>query len=92
MQPYQLLTTAYHARGFKVDSFEQDGVPVLMGNMAASPQDMAVYERVEILRGANGLLHGAGNPAATVNLVRAAAARVRLRRQRVRWQLGPLPR
>ena len=70
VQPYQLLTTAYYARGFKVDSFEQDGVPVLMGNMAASPQDMAVYERVEILRGANGLLHGAGNPAATVNLVR----------------------
>ncbi|MFM9894259.1 TonB-dependent siderophore receptor [Achromobacter xylosoxidans] len=70
VQPYQLLTTAYYARGFKVDSYEQDGVPVLMGNMAASPQDMAVYERVEILRGANGLLHGAGNPAATVNLVR----------------------
>ncbi|WP_370641268.1 TonB-dependent siderophore receptor [Achromobacter sp. MY14] len=70
VQPYQLLTTAYYARGFKVDSFEQDGVPVLMGNMAASPQDMAVYERVEILRGANGLMHGAGNPAATVNLVR----------------------
>lgn len=68
--PYQLLTTAYYSRGFKVDSYEQDGVPVLMGNMAASPQDMAVYERVEILRGANGLLHGAGNPAATVNLVR----------------------
>ena len=43
VQPYQLLTTAYYARGFKVDSFEQDGVPVLMGNMAASPQDMAVY-------------------------------------------------
>ncbi|CAB3666604.1 outer membrane receptor for ferric coprogen and ferric-rhodotorulic acid [Achromobacter marplatensis] len=70
VQPYQMLTTAYYARGFKVDSFEQDGVPVLMGNMAASPQDMAVYERVEILRGANGLMHGAGNPAATVNLVR----------------------
>lgn len=70
VQPYQLLTTAYYARGFKVDSFEQDGVPVLMGNMAASPQDMAVYERVEILRGANGLMHGSGNPAATVNLVR----------------------
>ncbi len=70
VQPYQLLTTAYYARGFKVDSYEQDGVPVLMGNMAASPQDMAVYERVEILRGANGLMHGSGNPAATVNLVR----------------------
>jgi len=70
VQPYQLLTTAYYARGFKVDAFELDGVPVLMGNMASSPQDMAVYKRVEILRGANGLLHGAGNPAATVNLVR----------------------
>ncbi|OZI75079.1 TonB-dependent siderophore receptor [Bordetella genomosp. 12] len=70
VQPYQLLTTAYYARGFKVDSFEQDGVPVLMANTAASPQDMAVYERVEILRGANGLMHGSGNPAATVNLVR----------------------
>lgn len=69
VQPYQQLTTAYYARGFKIDSFEEDGVPVLMGNTAAPPQDMAMYERVEILRGANGLLHGSGNPAATVNLV-----------------------
>ncbi|AMD47538.1 amino acid ABC transporter substrate-binding protein [Bordetella holmesii F627] len=75
VQPYQLLTTAYYAHGFKVDSFEQDGVPVLMGNTAASPQDMAVYERVEILRGANGLMHGSGNLAATVNLVRKRAQR-----------------
>lgn len=69
VQPYTLLTTGYYARGFKIDSFEQDGVPILMGNTAAPPQDMAIYERVEILRGANGLLHGSGNPAATVNLV-----------------------
>lgn len=70
VQPFQLLTTAYYVRGFKVDSFELDGVPALLGNLASSPQDMAVYERVEILRGSNGLLHGSGNPAATVNLVR----------------------
>ncbi|MGE8358342.1 MAG: TonB-dependent siderophore receptor, partial [Microvirgula sp.] len=57
-------------RGFKVDSFELDGVPALLGNTASPPQDMAVYERVEILRGSNGLLHGTGNPAATVNMVR----------------------
>lgn len=69
VQPFQLLTTAYYARGFKIDSFEQDGVPVLMGNMASPQQDMAMLERVEILRGANGLLHGSGNPAATINLV-----------------------
>ncbi|HCL3251560.1 TPA: Fe(3+)-pyochelin receptor FptA [Pseudomonas aeruginosa] len=70
VQPFQLLTTAYYVRGFKVDSFELDGVPTLLGNTASSPQDMAIYERVEILRGSNGLLHGTGNPAATVNLVR----------------------
>ncbi len=70
VQPFQLLTTAYYVRGFKVDSFELDGVPALLGNAASSPQDMAIYERVEILRGSNGLLHGTGNPAATVNLVR----------------------
>ncbi|MGE7955563.1 TonB-dependent siderophore receptor [Pseudomonas sp. NPDC089530] len=70
VQPFQLLTTAYYVRGFKVNSFELDGVPALLGDTASSPQDMAVYERVEILRGSNGLLHGTGNPAATVNLVR----------------------
>lgn len=69
IQPYQLLTTGYYARGFKVDSFQQDGVPILMGNTASPPQDMVMYERVEILRGANGLMQGTGNPSATVNLV-----------------------
>ncbi|MEQ4619157.1 MAG: TonB-dependent siderophore receptor [Corticimicrobacter sp.] len=69
VRPYVGLTTGYYARGFAVDAFQQDGVPVLMGQTASAPQDMAMYERVEILRGANGLLHGMGNPAATVNLV-----------------------
>ncbi len=71
--PFVLLTTAYYARGFQINSFELDGVPALMGNMASSPQDMAVYERVEILKGSNGLMHGMGNPAATVNMVRKHA-------------------
>ncbi len=69
VQPYQQLTTGYYARGFKIDAFQQDGVPVLLGGTASAPQDMAMYERVEILRGAAGLLAGAGNPSATVNLV-----------------------
>ncbi|WP_049058810.1 TonB-dependent siderophore receptor, partial [Achromobacter xylosoxidans] len=75
VQPHHHLTTAYYARGFQIESFEQDGVPAMMGNRAAAPEDMAIYERVEILRGANGLLHGAGNPSATVNLVRKRAQR-----------------
>ncbi|ALX85025.1 amino acid ABC transporter substrate-binding protein [Achromobacter denitrificans] len=75
VQPHHHLTTAYFARGFQIESFEQDGVPAMMGNRAAAPEDMAIYERVEILRGANGLLHGAGNPSATVNLVRKRGQR-----------------
>ncbi|MBY9653803.1 TonB-dependent siderophore receptor [Pseudomonas aeruginosa] len=75
VQPYQLLTTGYYARGFKIDSFQQDGVPIQMGQMASPPQDAGIYERVEILRGANGLMQGSGNPAATVNLVPKRAPR-----------------
>ncbi|QXG81312.1 TonB-dependent siderophore receptor [Rhodospirillum rubrum] len=70
VQPYQQLTTQYYVRGFQADSFEIDGSPVGIGYQASSPQDMAVYDRVEILRGSNGMLHGSGNPAATINLVR----------------------
>ncbi|WP_287495964.1 TonB-dependent siderophore receptor [Pandoraea sp. CB10b_02] len=69
VQPYVLLTTAFYSRGFKLDAFEQDGVPVLMANTAAGPQDMTPYERVEIIRGSAGLFHGTGNPAGLVNLV-----------------------
>ncbi len=69
VQPYVLLTTAFYSRGFKLDAFEQDGVPVLMANTAAGPQDMTPYERVEIIRGATGLFHGTGNPGGLVNLV-----------------------
>lgn len=68
-QSYTLLTNAYYSRGFKVDSFEENGVPVLMGQTAAPSQNVDMYERVEVLRGASGLLHGSGNPAATINLV-----------------------
>ncbi|QIE91422.1 succinate--CoA ligase subunit alpha (plasmid) [Pseudomonas nitroreducens] len=75
VQPYQLLTTGYYARGFKIDSFQQDEVPIQMGQMASPPQDAGIYERVEILRGANGLMQGSGNPAATVNLVPKRAPR-----------------
>lgn len=69
VRPYVQLTTSYSVRGFQIDAFEQNGVPILLGNTASAPQDMAMYERVEILRGATGLMHGTGNPAATVNLV-----------------------
>lgn len=58
-------------RGFEVNNFQFDGIPtsLYMDNNPAT----ALFERVEIVRGATGLLNGAGDPSATVNLVRKSA-------------------
>lgn len=63
--------TYYSARGFDVTNFLMDGVgmPFADGNQQGDI-DTAVYERVEVLRGANGLLSFTGNPSATINFVR----------------------
>ena len=44
-----------------------------MGNMASSLPRYGCLWNVEILKGSNGLMHGMGNPAATVNMVRKHA-------------------
>lgn len=65
---------AFYSRGFRIDNYEYDGVPTTMydntSNFGDNASDMALYDRVEVIRGANGLLTGAGNPAAVINLVR----------------------
>jgi outer membrane receptor for ferric coprogen and ferric-rhodotorulic acid len=58
----------YYARGFSVENFQYDGIPTLRNSAYSSSQtlsDMAIYDRVEILKGATGLLTGAGAPGAT---------------------------
>lgn len=63
--------TYYSARGFDVTNFLVDGVGLPFANgQQEGDVDTAVYERVEVLRGANGLLSFTGNPSATVNFVR----------------------
>ncbi|MCU1734440.1 TonB-dependent siderophore receptor [Pseudomonas sp. 20P_3.2_Bac4] len=64
---------AFQSRGFVLtdESYMVDGV----AGQAYAPggwmsPDMAIYDRVEVLRGASGLLVGAGNPGGAVNLVR----------------------
>ena len=63
--------TYYMARGFDITNFQYDGigVPFVYGNVQGD-LDTALFERVEVLRGANGLMSGTGNPSATVNFVR----------------------
>ena len=63
--------TYYSARGFDITNFQYDGigVPFVYGNVQGD-LDTAQFERIEVLRGANGLMSGIGNPSATINFVR----------------------
>lgn len=61
------------ARGFDVNNFQFDGVPTATGNVGIETLNTAIYDRIEIVRGATGLLNGAGDPSAAVNLVRKHA-------------------
>ncbi|TMO09291.1 TonB-dependent siderophore receptor [Pseudoalteromonas sp. S558] len=62
--------TYFKARGFEITNFQVDGlgIPQSSGSIQGS-LDTSIYDRVEIVRGANGLMTGAGNPSATVNMV-----------------------
>ncbi len=59
----------YFSRGFEVQNFEIDGVPTVK-RMDNYTQSMAMYDRVEVVRGATGLISGLGSPSATINLIR----------------------
>lgn len=62
----------FYSRGFMIDNYQVDGVPVLVDprwNIGDTLSDTAIYDRVEVVRGATGLMTGAGSPAASVNMV-----------------------
>lgn len=65
---------SFYARGMYVDNIMYDGLPVSLDSSNLSQDllvtNMAIYDRVEIVRGATGLVQGAGNPSAAINLVR----------------------
>lgn len=70
---------SFQSRGFTMDNVKEDGISSSfqnsvsgMGFSEASSEspDLAIYDRLEILRGAAGLTQGNGEPGGTVNLVR----------------------
>lgn len=63
--------TEIYSRGFAVKNFQVDGIPrSTVYGFDDSISDMAVFDRVEVVRGATGLLNGVGDPSAAVNMVR----------------------
>jgi outer membrane receptor for ferric coprogen and ferric-rhodotorulic acid len=60
-----------YVRGLEIDNIQVDGIsrPSTYG-FNDDLADMAIYDRVEVVRGATGLMSGTGDPSATVNLIR----------------------
>lgn len=74
---YETHRAGFTARGFDVDNLQIDGVPTTWDQPWSSGEvvgSLAGYERVEVVRGATGLMTGAGNPSAAINLVRKRAS------------------
>jgi len=63
--------TYYTARGFDIVNFQYDGVgtPFAFG-LVQGQSDTAVYQKIEVVKGAAGLITGLANPSATINYVR----------------------
>lgn len=80
----------FYARGFQIDSLSIDGgAPLNIASYTYSVnQNMAFYDRVEVMRGASGLLGGVGDPGGIVNVVRKkplAQPRLVLEQSLGRW-------
>ncbi len=70
----------FYSRGFFIQSYQFDGVPLerqLYARGSAFNTDTSIYDRVELMRGPQGLFEGAGDPSGSVNLVRKRPTRER---------------
>ncbi len=75
LQKFTAVRPLIYSRGFQVDNLMFDGLPTIYdGDFLPSP-DLAMFDRVEVVRGANGLTQGSGNPSAAINLVRKRPTR-----------------
>lgn len=71
MKPFSLGSDSPQmwARGSSITNFQIDGVPI-SASMSNYLQSTAMYDRVEIVKGATGIMSGLGTPAATINMIR----------------------
>ncbi|HAT8012957.1 ferric-rhodotorulic acid/ferric-coprogen receptor FhuE [Citrobacter rodentium] len=68
--------SSYYSRGFEIDNYMVDGIPTWFEsrwNLGDALSDTALFERVEVVRGASGLMTGTGNPSASINMIRKHA-------------------
>ncbi|MFT4020363.1 MAG: TonB-dependent siderophore receptor [Acinetobacter sp.] len=66
--PNDSTQSQFRSRGYSLNT-TIDGIPSYNGLSGSEQFDLAIYDRVEVLRGAAGLLSGSGDPGGTVNVV-----------------------
>jgi outer-membrane receptor for ferric coprogen and ferric-rhodotorulic acid len=71
VEKFETDRTIFTSRGFDITNFQFDGVgvPFTYGTQYGDV-DTALYDRIEVVRGADGLAASTGNPSATVNFIR----------------------
>ena len=72
-QAYDTDRMEFSSRGFAITNYQYDGINRPYDGVygeAATNVDAATLDRVEVVKGATGLMTGSGDPSATVNLVR----------------------
>lgn len=73
-QKYDSDRTEFSARGYAITNFQYDGVNIpydgVYGENPNNGDDASSLDRIEIVKGATGLMTGSGDPSATVNLIR----------------------
>lgn len=62
----------FNARGYGSDTYQMDGT-TLRTDSNGTYLDLAVFDRIEVLRGAAGMFSGAGEPGVSINMVRKRA-------------------
>lgn len=71
VEQWETNRSNYTARGFDIENTQIDGVGMPNGwGIVTGALDAYGYDKIEVIRGANGLLTGVGNASGTINYVR----------------------
>ncbi|MFG6433272.1 TonB-dependent siderophore receptor [Roseateles sp. LYH14W] len=71
VEQYETNRATFNARGFEIQLTQLDGLGMTNSwGTVVGREDTFLFEKIELIRGANGLLTGVGNSSGTINYVR----------------------
>lgn len=71
VEQYETNRATFNSRGFEIQVTQIDGLSLVNSYATVvGREDTFLFERIELIRGANGLLTGVGNSSGTINYIR----------------------